>query len=162
MDKLAVIVPIYGSPTSIHELCERLIDSLRKITSDFEIILVEDHCPMGSWKVIEEACQEHNSVKGIKFSKNFGQHYAILAGLRNTDADYIVVMDCDLQDHPEDIPRLYAKAKQGFDKVFVKRINRKHSIFERLTSKLFYKFLSIIRIAPSPPSFLSAFDIEII
>lgn len=142
MDKLAVIVPIYGSPNSIEQLSERLVRVLGGLTNNFEIFLIEDDCPKGSWEIIEKVCDKYQSVKGIKFSKNFGQHYAILAGLRKTDADYVVIMDCDLQDHPEDIPLLYEKAKQGFDKVFVKRINRKHSMLEKVTSKIFYKFLS--------------------
>lgn len=142
MDKLAVIVPVYGSPNSIEQLSERLVRVLGGLTNNFEIFLIEDDCPKGSWEIIEKVCDKYQSVKGIKFSKNFGQHYAILAGLRKTDADYVVIMDCDLQDHPEDIPLLYEKAKQGFDKVFVKRINRKHSMLEKVTSKIFYKFLS--------------------
>ena len=142
MDKIAVIVPIYGSPNSIEELSERLVSILKGVTDRFEIFLVEDHCPKNSWQEVEKVCSKYKDVKGIKFSKNFGQHYAILAGLRNTDADYVIIMDGDLQDHPEDIPTLYEKAKQGFDKVFVKRVNRKHSFFERITSNLFYRFLS--------------------
>ncbi|MDO6444987.1 glycosyltransferase family 2 protein [Colwellia sp. 1_MG-2023] len=142
MDKIAVVIPIYGSPNSLNELVERLIATLGELTKNYEVILVEDHCPKNSWEAVENLCLTYKEVKGIKFSKNFGQHYAILAGLRKTDADYVVVMDCDLQDHPEDIPALYKKIKQGFDKVFVKRINRKHSLLERFTSKIFYKFLS--------------------
>lgn len=142
MDKIAVVVPIYGSPNSIEELSQRLVNTLIEITENYEIFLVEDNCPAGSWEIIRSVCKKFKNIKGIKFSKNFGQHYAILAGLRKTKADYVVVMDGDLQDHPEDISALYKKVKQGFDKVFVKRINRKHSFFEKLSSKLFYKFLS--------------------
>lgn len=142
MDKIAVIIPVYGSPNSLGSLSERLISILSKLTDNFEIFLIEDHCPRGSWHEVESICAKHDCVKGMKFSKNFGQHYAILAGLRKTDADYVIIMDCDLQDHPEDIPLLYEKIKQGFDKVFVKRINKKHSLIEKITSSLFYKFLS--------------------
>jgi glycosyltransferase involved in cell wall biosynthesis len=142
MDKIAVVVPVYGCPESLEELCQRLIENLKKITSTYEILLVEDHCPKGSWQVVERICAAEPSVKGIRFSKNFGQHYAILAGMRNTQADYVVIMDCDLQDPPEEIPSLYAKAKEGYEKVLVKRVSRKHSILEKVTSFLFYRFLS--------------------
>jgi glycosyltransferase involved in cell wall biosynthesis len=142
MHKLAVVVPIYGSPNSIKELSQRLVATLEKLSVNFEVFLVEDHCPQGSWDVIEEVCAEYKEIKGIKLSKNFGQHYAILAGLRKSSADYTIVMDGDLQDHPEDISVLYEKAQQGFDKVFVQRINRKHGFVEKITSSLFYRFLS--------------------
>lgn len=142
MDKISIVIPVYGSPNSIQSLTDRLVKTLHKITNEFEIIFVDDNCPNGSWGEVEKACAKYNNVKGVKFSKNFGQHYAILAGLRKSNADYFVVMDCDLQDQPEDILPLYEQAKLGYDKVFVKRINRKHSFIERTTSKVFYKFLS--------------------
>jgi glycosyltransferase involved in cell wall biosynthesis len=143
VDKLAVIVPIYGSPNSIEPLSNRLIQVLGNLNVEFEIVFVEDHCPQGSWEEVEKVCAKHSFIKGIKFSKNFGQHYAILAGLRKvSDANYVVVMDGDLQDQPEDISLLYKKIKEGFDKVYVKRVNRKHSALEKLTSTLFYRFLS--------------------
>ncbi|MBL7003829.1 MAG: glycosyltransferase family 2 protein [Gammaproteobacteria bacterium] len=142
MDKIAVVVPVYGCPESLEELCLRLVENLKKITNSYEILLVDDCCPKGSWQVIERICSSEPSVKGIKFSRNFGQHYAILAGMRNTDADYVIIMDCDLQDPPEEIPSLYAKVKEGYEKILVKRISRKHSILEKVTSYLFYRFLS--------------------
>jgi glycosyltransferase involved in cell wall biosynthesis len=152
MDKISVVVPVYGSPNSIEELATRLIATFTKIGTDYEIILVDDNCPSGSWKVIESICAEYDKVKGIKFSKNFGQHYAILAGLRKCDGDYVVVMDGDLQDQPENIGGLYHEIKKGYDKVFVKRINRKHSLLEKITSKLFYKFLSYMTDTPQDSS----------
>lgn len=142
MDKIAAVVPVYGSPNSLTELTRRLVETLSGLTDDFEILLIDDFCPRNSWEIIEQLCAEYKSVKGIRFSKNFGQHYAILAGLRKTDADFVVVMDCDLQDQPEDIAKLYAKAKEGYDKVFVKRVNRKSSFMEKLTSMLFYRVLT--------------------
>lgn len=142
MDKIAVVVPVYGCPESLEELCNRLNKTLKTLTSEYEILLIEDRCPKGSWQVIERICAAEPLVKGIRFSKNFGQHYAILAGMKNTQADYVIVMDCDLQDLPEDIPNLYAKAKEGYEKVLVKRVSRRHSMWEKVSSFLFYKFLS--------------------
>jgi ribosomal protein S18 acetylase RimI-like enzyme len=142
IDKIAAVIPVYGSPDSLPELCTRLSKNLALITRNFEIVLVDDHCPYNSWSVVEKLCERHSYIKGIRFSKNFGQHYAIMAGLKNTNADYVVIMDCDLQDEPEEIPELYRQAKKGFDKVLVRRIQKKHSPLSRMTSFLFYKFLS--------------------
>ena len=141
MDKIAVVIPVYASPGSLRELAERLINTLIKLTSNFEILLVDDFCPCDSWQIIKQLCCENKNVKGIRFSKNFGQHYAILAGIRKTNADYVVVMDCDLQDRPEEITKLYHKAKEGYDKVLVRRINRKSSCLEKITSLIFYRLL---------------------
>jgi polyisoprenyl-phosphate glycosyltransferase len=81
-------------------------------------------------------------VKGIQFSRNFGQHYGITAGLDHCDGDWVVVMDCDLQDRPEEIPRLYAKAQEGYDVVLARRGKRKDPPIKRVTSWLFYQIFN--------------------
>lgn len=78
-------------------------------------------CPQNSWEVIEEICKEDSRVKGIELSRNFGQIMAITAGLDASKGDWVVVMDCDLQDRPEEIPNLYRKAQEGYDVVFARR-----------------------------------------
>ena len=97
----------------LDELVRRLVQTLETITSNFEIVLVEDCGSDRSWEVIERLAKQDGRVKGIQFSRNFGQHYGITAGLDHCQGDWVVVMDCDLQDRPEEIPRLYAKAKEG-------------------------------------------------
>jgi dolichol-phosphate mannosyltransferase len=77
-------------------------------------------------------------VRGLQFSRNFGQHYGITAGINEARGDWIVVMDCDLQDRPEEIPALYAKAIEGFDIVLARRLARKHGWWKRRTSAAFY------------------------
>lgn len=86
----------------------------------------------------------HPCVKGINLSRNFGQHYAITAGLHCAKGDYVVVMDCDLQDRPEEIPNLYNKAREGYDSVFAQRIHREDNWFKRTSSKLFYSVFSYL------------------
>ncbi len=137
--KISVVVPVYGCRAALDELHRRLVESLVKITDDYEIILVNDNCPQNSWEVIEKICERDTHVKGIELSRNFGQMKAILAGLDRAKGDWIVVMDCDLQDRPEEIPRLYEKAQEGFDIVFARRANRKDSKFKVFLANAFYK-----------------------
>lgn len=146
MNKPAIcaISPIYGSPQSIKELCQRLSLTLKQITDDFKIILVDDCSPDDSWKIINEVVEENDKVKGIRLSRNFGQHYAISAGLKHSAGDWVVVLDCDLQDRPEEIINLYNKAIEGYDVVQARRKERKDGFFKRLFSKLFYQFLGYL------------------
>lgn len=136
---ISVVVPVYGCRAALNELHRRLVESVSRITGDFEIIFVNDCCPQGSWEAIEEICSRDRRVKGIELSRNFGQMKAILAGLDNSNGDWIVVMDCDLQDRPEEIPHLYDKAEEGYDIVFARRHNRKDGKLKMLLSKAFYK-----------------------
>ncbi len=109
---------------------------------EFEIILVDDYSPDNSWTEIERLSGIHPEVKGIKLSRNFGQHYAITAGLDTAKGDWIIVMDCDLQDRPEEIPNLLRKAEEGYDVVLARRANRQDGFFKRLASKIFYRTLA--------------------
>lgn len=141
---ISVVVPVYGCKDALHELYNRLTDTLKSITSDYEIILVNDACPQGSWNVIRELCQNDPKVKGINLSRNFGQHKAILAGLDICRGDAVVVMDCDLQDRPEHIARLYDKLQEGYDIVWARRLNRKDNRAVTFFSKLFYSTINLL------------------
>ena len=121
---ISVVSPIYKAENIISELVSRLQFELSKITDDFEIILVEDCGPDNSWEQVLIESNKDNRVKGIKLSRNFGQHHAITAGLDASKGDWVVVMDCDLQDRPEEIINLYNEAKKGFDIVFCFKIFR--------------------------------------
>jgi dolichol-phosphate mannosyltransferase len=111
---------------------------------DFEIILVEDCGGDQSWSKIVELATSDARVKGIQLSRNFGQHYGITAGLDHCDGDWVVVMDCDLQDRPEEIPRLYAKAQEGYDVVLARRGRRNDPFVKRFTSWLYYKVFNYL------------------
>lgn len=139
MPHLSVVIPVYKAEGCLGVLYERLKHSLEQITQDFEIILVEDCGGDRSWDIILELAQKDSRVRGIQFSRNFGQHYGITAGLDHCDGDWVVVMDCDLQDPPEEIPRLYEKAQEGYDVVLARRGKRQDPPLKRLTSWLFYK-----------------------
>ena len=141
---LSIVVPVYKAEDCLDELYRRLVQALETITSNFEIVLVEDCGGDRSWEVIERLAQQDERVKGIQFSRNFGQHYGITAGLDHCQGDWVVVMDCDLQDRPEEIPRLYAKAQEGYDIVLARRGLRSDSLPKRINSWLFYKLFSYL------------------
>lgn len=142
--KLSIVSPVYKAEMIIPILVKRIEKSIAKITDDYEILLVEDCSPDNSWSVIESIAASNSKVKGIKLSKNFGQHPAINAGLSLAKGDWIIVMDCDLQDQPEEIEKLYNKAMEGFHIVLAKRSNRKDSFFKKLSSKFFFKVYSYL------------------
>lgn len=141
---LSVVSPVYQAEDLLDELVERLLKQMLLITDQFEIILVEDGSRDNSWKKIEDLCLIDKRIKGIRFSRNFGQHAAIAAGLKAALGAWVVVMDCDLQDRPEEIPLLYSKAREGFDVVLARRERRQHNVYARMFSKVFYKILSFL------------------
>lgn len=134
----SVVSPVYKAEKIVPELVRRITESVENITDEYEIVLVCDGSPDNSWLAIKGECAKNERVKGINLSRNFGQHYAITAGMRYAKGEWIVLMDCDLQDPPEEIPRLYAKAIEGYDIVQSRRINRKDGFFKRLSSKVFH------------------------
>lgn len=140
--KISVVIPVYGCKNALVPLYNRLTKTLISLTNDYEIILVNDNCPQNSWEIIEELCQNDTHVIGIEMARNFGQIKAITAGLDYCTGDWAVVMDCDLQDQPEEIINLYNKATEGYDVVFARRENRKDSFFKILVSNIFYKIYS--------------------
>jgi dolichol-phosphate mannosyltransferase len=144
MPVISVVIPTYKAEAFLHVLYTRLVASLEKISPDFEIILVEDCGGDKSWDIINELAAVDKRVRGIQFSRNFGQHYGITAGLDFCQGDWVVVMDCDLQDRPEEIPRLYAKAQEGYDVVLALRGQRQDPALKRLSSWFFYRLFSYL------------------
>jgi polyisoprenyl-phosphate glycosyltransferase len=144
MPHISIVSPVYKAEKILPTLIERIESSVSKITDDFEIILVEDGGPDISWEVIEKFAKINPNIIGLKLSRNFGQHYAITAGLDYAKGDWVVVMDCDLQDQPEEIEKLYNKAKEGYDVVLARRYEREDHFFKRLFSKLFYRTLGYL------------------
>ncbi|WP_353663208.1 glycosyltransferase family 2 protein [Hydrogenimonas sp. SS33] len=135
---ISVITPVYGCAENLRELYHRLVKTLSAITENFEIIMVYDRSPDDAWQIIRKLASGDPRVKGIKLSKNFGQHKAITAGLDYAEGEWVVVMDCDLQDLPEEIPKLYRTAMEGYDVVFGRRVRRKDNILKRISSKINY------------------------
>jgi dolichol-phosphate mannosyltransferase len=142
MPHISVVTPVYKAEGCLEELYRRLVAALSSITQDFEIIMVEDCGGDRSWEIIQALASKDARVKGLQFSRNFGQHYGITAGLDYCDGDWVVVMDCDLQDRPEEIPRLYAKAREGYEVVIASRSHTSGPLLKRFSSWLFYKLFS--------------------
>ena len=136
---LSVVSPVFLAEGIVDELVKRITEEVSKITQDYEVILVDDGSSDKSWKKIEDNCKADKRIKGIKLSRNFGQHYAITAGLKESGGDYVVVMDCDLQDNPKYIHKLLEKAKDGNDIVLTIHKNREHGIIKNVFSKIFHR-----------------------
>lgn len=121
------------------ELVRRISESVGTLTQDYEIILVNDCSPDQSWSVIEQLCAQDSKVKGINLSHNFGQPYAITAGLTYSKGDYVAVIDCDLQNRPEDLPPMFSKAMEGYDIVSARRERIGDGWLKRQSSAIFHK-----------------------
>ena len=140
-----MVVPLLNEEGVVEELITRVTKSVEKITQDYEIILVDDGSQDATWGKIDVASNLEIRIKGLRFSRNFGHHYAITAGLREALGEWVVVMDGDLQDRPEVIPELYLKAQEGYEVVFVSRENRPERLYYKLAQRFFYwtlRFLS--------------------
>lgn len=139
---ISVVSPVYQAETIIDELVLQIVSHVSKITDKFEIILVDDASTDSSWAKIEENGKKDTRVKGIKLSRNFGQPQAITAGLKYAMGEWVIVMDCDLQDRPDEIPNLYKKAMEGYDLVSAKRMSRKDSFFRLIFSNIYHGIFS--------------------
>jgi dolichol-phosphate mannosyltransferase len=141
--ELSVVIPVYNAAGCLGELHRRLITSVSGLTSSFEIVLVDDGSRDGSWSEVAHIAKEDPRVTAVRLSRNFGQHAAITAGLQECRGQWAVVMDCDLQDPPEDIPRLWSKAQEGFDIVLARRRERQHSVFRQAAARAYFRLLGL-------------------
>jgi glycosyltransferase involved in cell wall biosynthesis len=135
---LSIVSPVYQAANIIDQLVEGIQKEMLGLNVTYEIILVDDRSKDNSWEVMRNLSNKFKEVKAIRLSKNFGQHPSIMAGLTHAKGEWVVVMDCDLQDQPNELVHLYNKAKEGFDAVFAKRNNRKDNFLKKTFSKLYY------------------------
>jgi dolichol-phosphate mannosyltransferase len=142
MIELSVVIPVYNCAGCLEELHARLTASLREVTPDYEIVLVDDRSTDAAWEILRRLAGEDPRLRIVRLSRNFGQHAAITAGLARSTGAWTVVMDCDLQEPPEEIPRLYAKAQEGYEIVRATREGRRHSAFRRVSATLYRRMLS--------------------
>lgn len=142
--KISVVLPVYRNEAMLEELCQRLLEVMKQLNAQPELIFVNDASPDNSWEIIKSLAAKHPEVRGLNLSKNFGQHYAISAGLAHSNGDWVVVMDADLQDVPEEITKLYKEALRGYDIVLAQRQKRKDSWLKKRFSLWFYKLLSYL------------------
>jgi glycosyltransferase involved in cell wall biosynthesis len=144
MTHISAVIPLLNEEKLVTEIIKRVDMNLSKISQDYQIILVDDGSSDSTWQVIKTESVKNSKISGIRFSRNFGHHYALAAGINHSNSEWVVVMDGDLQDRPEVIPDLYKKAQEGFDVVFVNRIEREDSLFYLLAQKIFYKILNLL------------------
>lgn len=135
---ISVVSPIYRAENIVEKLVDEIQKVMEPLNVTYEIILVDDRSPDNSWQVMKQLSSNFPEVKSIRLSRNFGQHPAIMAGLSFAAGDWIVVMDCDLQDQPKEIKRMYTKAIEGYDMVLAKRQKRKDGFFKKMSSIFFY------------------------
>jgi polyisoprenyl-phosphate glycosyltransferase len=138
---LSVVIPVYQCRDCIAPLYERLRHVLAAVSSTYEIVFVDDRSPDDAWTIISDIAKRDRKVCALRLSRNFGQHAAITAGLAECSGRRAIVMDCDLQDPPEDIARLLEKADQGYDIVLARRLEKKHSLARRIASRIFFRLL---------------------
>jgi glycosyltransferase involved in cell wall biosynthesis len=141
---VSVVVPVYEGAKTIEELCRRITDVLQPQYEDFEIILVNDGSRDNSWEVVSRLAREYPQVLGINLMRNYGQHNALLAGIRQAEKEVIVTLDDDLQNPPEEIPRLLQKLSEGYDVVYGKPSVRQHSLWRNVSSWLLKTTLKMI------------------
>ena len=140
----SIVSPVYKAEKLVLPLVQRIRNAMELMGMDFEIILVEDCGGDNSWNVILSECKKDERVKGLKLSRNFGQQHAIQAGLDFSSGKYIVVLDCDLQDRPEEITKLYDKILEGNDIAVASRMNRQDGFLKKVLSKAFNALMSYL------------------
>lgn len=153
---ISFVSPVYKAEKIIELLVEEIQKVMSVIDKSYEIILVDDRSPDQSWEVMKKISNKFPEVKCVRLSRNFGQHPAIMAGLTMVKGDWIVVLDCDLQDQPKEVLKLYTKALEGFDIVLAERENRKDGFLKKASSKLFslvYSYLTETKLVSSIANF---------
>ena len=136
MPTFSVVIPVYNEKDNLKELVDRCLSACEKTGRSFELILVDDGSKDGSMEMILQAADDHAEVTGVILNRNYGQHAAVLAGLEQSTGDFVVTLDADLQNPPEEIPRLVLEMDSGVDVVGTVRENRQDSIFRRIPSAL--------------------------
>ncbi len=148
--ELSVVVPVFGCAECLVSLHDRLTASISQITDSYELVFVDDRSVDRGWTVLQTLAARDRNVRAFRLSRNFGQDAAITAGLAQAQGDWAVVMDCDLQEAPEDIPRMWAAAREGYDVVRATRRRWSHSWLRRTGSRTFRR---LTRSSPTRPDY---------
>jgi polyisoprenyl-phosphate glycosyltransferase len=141
--KLSIVSPVYQSEATLELLVSEIKKVMNSMQVSYEIILVDDRSKDNSWSILQSISKKNVGVTAVRLSRNFGQHPAIMAGLSMSKGDWVVVLDCDLQDQPKEIVKLYEKAMEDYDVVLAKRVDRQDSFFKKTSSYLFSKSYKI-------------------
>jgi polyisoprenyl-phosphate glycosyltransferase len=144
MARLSVVIPVYQAEQTLAELTAELMSALNAITEDYDIWLIDDGSTDGSWRAIERLAATSSRLHGVRLIRNFGEHVAITAGLDRVNADYAVIMACDLQDDPAAIAGMIEEARRGADLVLARRLNRRDGWLKRQLARAFYAVISLL------------------
>ncbi|OYU81334.1 MAG: glycosyltransferase [Flavobacterium sp. BFFFF1] len=142
---ISIVSPVYKAEAILENLVSEIHLAMKLVGKTYEVILVDDRSPDNSWDLMTRISANDPNIKSVRLSRNFGQHPAIMAGLSCASGEWIVVMDCDLQDQPKEITKLYHEATNGYDIVLARRKNRKDGFLKKISSKLFsiaYSYLT--------------------
>lgn len=153
MTELSVVVPVYGCRDCLRALHERLVAALEPVVGELEIVLVDDRSTDGAWELMRELAAEDPRLRLVRLSRNFGQHAAITAGIAEARGRWIAVTDCDLEDPPEEIPRLYRKAQEGYEIVLSRRKRRRQALWRRIGARAYRWLANALAGTDVDPSF---------
>jgi len=135
----SVVIPVYNESACLDELINRCLASCRSTGEPFELILIDDGSRDGSTEMIRQAADQHAEVVGVLLNRNYGQHAAVFAGFRQSLGPIVITLDADLQNPPEEIPKLLQTMNKGYDVVGTVRVNRQDSLFRKVASALVNK-----------------------
>lgn len=137
MKKMSFVIPCYRSEITLPQVVEEIQKKMKELSQyEYNIFLINDCSPDRTLDVIRRLCQENENIKGIDFARNFGQHSALMAGLRHSDGDYVVCLDDDGQTPANEVDKLIAKLEEGYDAVYAKYDHKKHSPFRNFGSRI--------------------------
>lgn len=141
---ISIVSPVYRAEKILPLLVKEINAVMFKIQHNYEIILVDDRSPDNSWEVMKELASHHKNLNIYRLSRNFGQHATIMAGLSRAKGEWVVVMDCDMQDQPKEIEKLFAKTEEGYEVVLARRRERQDKATKKLGSRIFYKVFNYL------------------
>ena len=137
MKKISFVIPCYRSEHTLPHVIAEIEQKMKEMSQyEYDVFLINDCSPDNTLEVVRELCETHENIKGISFAKNFGQHAALMAGLRNSDGDYVVCLDDDGQTPADEVDKLIDKLEEGYDAVYAKYDHKQHSSFRNLGSKV--------------------------
>lgn len=158
LTSITVVIPCYRTPGTLHEVCEQLLEHVAPLADEFELVLVDDGSPDDTWERIVEVVEAHDWVRAVRLSRNYGQHNALLAGLRVASHPIVITMDDDLQNPPSEVPRLLAALADDVDLVYGTPVVETHSAFRNLSSVGTKRLMSKL-LGPEVNSKMSAFRV---
>lgn len=161
MKKVSFVIPCYRSERTLPHVVTEIEEKMKSLQQyQYDIFLINDCSPDDTLGTIRRLCAEHENVKGIGFSRNFGQHAALMAGLRHSDGDYVVCLDDDGQTPADEVDKLLAKLEEGYDAVYARYEHKRHSAFRNMGSKVNELMTRVMLDKPAKLSVSSYFAVK--